>query len=905
MGYKELIELLKAQMEQQRVQIEQQQAQMEQQKFQLEQQNEQGRQQIQVFLEALRNIGNCQVQASNQEAASPNAFAVPSFSPFDPTSELWTDYHSRFLTFIGAHSVPENMVAQVFLTNQSTVVYKLLQNLAAQQQPPVEINTLPMGTIVTFMSEQYDPKRFVVRERYKFWSDMQRKPGESIQELAARIRQDAITCDFSTIKDPQDEAMCTRFICSVNNEAVLKAVFKEQGQELTFAKAIQIAIQTEDAAKVANETAYNAKSNLFNTVNAVKPLKFEQSRRNASMGQSKTSSRPNNAQSFSSNAIGPPCGRCGKKGHTGKDCYFKEAICHYCNKKGHTQTVCFKRKRDTSVKSISVPKTLLTIKSTVSIPRLECKVKVENKHFTFEVDTGASDNFMSESYWLSLERPDLQPISESFLSASGHDLPVLGIYTANSVKLLGQRKSVDKGEQLQFIVTTIPHLNLLGRDSIATLGISVDSMMNKSICNDMKEMVHQVSNYVKHDMTLQSACEQMCQNFPDVFKPELGCLKDFELDIRFKNDTKPIFCKPRPVPFALQNELAQAYEAGIKKGVWKMTQFNDYGTPVVPVRKNKLPGQESAGIRVCGGYSVTVNPQLETHRQPLPLPEELMHKLGGGYGFTKIDLADAYNQIPLSKESQKKLALSTHKGVFLQMRLPFGISSAPGYFQEIMFQLTNDLKGVAVYLDDILVSGATAEDHLQNLRALLQRLQDKGLRCRLEKCIFAQPSVEYLGHQLSQSSISKSTKVDAVLEMPPPKDVPSLRSFLGSVQFYSKFLPNLSTITDPIHKLTRKGVNWGWNHEQKASFNTLKEMLSSNSVLAHFDPSLPLGISCDASNVGIGAVLFHRFPDGSERPVANASKTLTDAQRKYSQIQKEALSIVFALQKFHQYLYGR
>ena len=243
-----------------------------------------------------------------------------------------------------------------------------------------------------------------------------------------------------------------------------------------------------------------------------------------------------------------------------------------------------------------------------------------------------------------------------------------------------------------------------------------------------------------------------------------------------------------------------------------MTQFNDYGTPVVPVRKTKLPGQESAGIRVCGDYSVTVNSQLETHRQPLPLPEELMHKLGGGYGFTKIDLADAYNQIPLSKESQKKLALSTHKGVLLQMR-PFGISLAPDYFQEIMFQLTNDLKGVAVYLDDILVSGATAEDHLQNLRVLLQRLQDKGLRCRLEKCVFAQPSVEYLGHQLYQSGISKSTKLDAVLEMPPPKDVPSLRSFLGPVQFYSKFLPHLSTITEPLHKLTRKGVNWEWNHE--------------------------------------------------------------------------------------------
>ena len=123
----------------------------------------------------------------------------------------------------------------------------------------------------------------------------------------------------------------------------------------------------------------------------------------------------------------------------------------------------------------------------------------------------------------------------------------------------------------------------------------------------------------------------------------------------------------------------------------------------------------------------------------------------------------------------------------------------------------------------------------------------------------------------------------AVLEMSPPKNVPSLRSFRGTVQFYSKLLSNLSIITEPLHKFTRKGENWEWNHEQKASFDISKEMLSINSVLAHFHPSLPLGISCVASNAGISAVLFHRFPDGSERPVANASKTLTDAHRKYSQ----------------------
>lgn len=187
----------------------------------------------------------------------------------------------------------------------------------------------------------------------------------------------------------------------------------------------------------------------------------------------------------------------------------------------------------------------------------------------------------------------------------------------------------------------------------------------------------------------------------------------------------------------------------------------------------------------------------------MPHPEVLMQRLGGGHGFTKIDLSDAYNQIQHSPESQKRLALSTHRGVFLQMRLPFGISSAPDYFQEIMDKMTSDLQGVAMYMDDILVSGATASEHLQNLRSLLKCLEEKGLCCRLEKCSFAQSSIEYLGHTLSQQGISKGRKVDAVQLISPPENVSTLRSFLGSVQFYGKFLPNLATITEPLHSLTK------------------------------------------------------------------------------------------------------
>jgi len=180
-----------------------------------------------------------------------------------------------------------------------------------------------------------------------------------------------------------------------------------------------------------------------------------------------------------------------------------------------------------------------------------------------------------------------------------------------------------------------------------------------------------------------------------------------------------------------------------------------------------------------------------------------MHKLGSGHRFTKIDLTDAYNQIKLCSESRKRLALSTHRGVLSQNALPFGSSSAQGYFQGIIDSLTSDLPGVAVYLNDILVMEHSADEYLQNLKWLLQRPHEKGLCCRLQKFQFAQTKLEYLGLVLSQHGVEKGSKVNDVVPMHPPHDVSSLRSFLRSVEFYGKFMPpNTSTVAESLHRLT-------------------------------------------------------------------------------------------------------
>lgn len=805
------------------------------------------------------------------------------FQPFDSTSELWKDYWSRFQTFTEANSIPREKQALVFLTNQSSEVYKLIDTYASQLTEPTTANKLTMEAIQSFMSQHYDPKRFVVRERFRFWSEIQRKPGETPHELAARVRQMATTCDFPSIKDPLDEAMRTCFLCAIHNEAVLKAAFKAKEDELTFQNVVRIALEVEEAAKTAKAQVYT-KSEDVHQVSA-------RARQPPPKSASKQTSKQTQRTTPTAQVDRKPCASCGRKNHPRDKCYFREAECNFCKKKGHIEAAC-RSKQDKRIKHITSVKTVQQ-----QDPQIRVDVTQNGKCHSFQVDTGARTNFMSLQRWKAIGKPPLRQTTAEYRSASGHTIPILGTVWVDSSLQVGETTLAPK--QLEFTVTKL-NLNLIGLETVLENGISMDSLLHKPSRN---APVCTISG--SDHKSLQEACQQLTREFPNLWKDELGCLQDFQLEVKFKPDTKPVFCKARTVPFAIQDDLSQAYNKGIEKGLWQPVQFNDYGTPVVPVRKPPSARNPKGSIRVCGDYSVTVNPQLETHRQPLPLPEDLMRKLGGGYYFSKLDLADAYNQIQLGPVSQKRLALSTHKGVLLQTRLPYGISSAPGYFQEIMEQLTSDLPGVAVYLDDILVSGKNEEDHLHNLRGLLRRLNDKGLRCRLDKCSFAQPQVTYLGYTLSRQGVAKGPKVDAVMRMPPPTDVATLKSFMGSVQFYNKFLPNLATVTEPLTRLTRKDVAWRWTWKEQEAFNRLKTMLSADTVLAHFNPAYSVGISCDASEVGIGAVLFHRYPDGSERPIANASKTLSSTQKKYSQIQKEALSIIFALNKFHQFLYGR
>ena len=367
----------------------------------------------------------------------------------------------------------------------------------------------------------------------------------------------------------------------------------------------------------------------------------------------------------------------------------------------------------------------------------------------------------------------------------------------------------------------------------------------------------------------------MLTKFATLFSPDLGTIHGTKIDIPLKPNAQLKFFKARPV------------------------QISKWAAPIVPVVNR------DGSIRICGDYKQTVNQASLVDPYPLPRIDDLFTSLSGGKKFSKLDLSKAYQQLVLAESSRELTTINTHKGLYHYTRLPFGISSAPAIFQRTIDSLLQGLNHVVVYLDDIVVTGSLDEGHIHNLEEVLSRLSNAGIHLKREKCSFFADQVEYLGHLINKGLHPTDAKVEAVQKAPAPSNVSELKSFLGLLNYYSKFLPNLSSVLSPLYSLLQADKIWTWGHEEEESFTTAKALLSSSKFLVHYDPNKPLMLSFDASSYGVGAVLSHQMQDGSEKPIGFASRTMSAIEKKYSQLHKEALAIMFGISKFHQYLYGR
>ena len=242
-------------------------------------------------------------------------------------------------------------------------------------------------------------------------------------------------------------------------------------------------------------------------------------------------------------------------------------------------------------------------------------------------------------------------------------------------------------------------------------------------------------------------------------------------------DARPKLCKPLTVPLALKERVEQELERLQQEGVLEKVNYSEWAAPIVIVPKR------DGRIRLCGDYKVTVNPVSDIDQYPLPKPDDIFATLSGGGKFTTLDVSHAYNQLLLDEPSQKFVTINNNKGLFRYSRLPFGIAPAPAIFQRTIDTILQDLKGVACYIDDIIITRQSDAEHLDRLEEVLRRLQRHGIRAKWAKCKLFKSSVNFLGHRIDKDGVHPTTeKLEAIVRAPAQRKLLELRSILGGNQ---------------------------------------------------------------------------------------------------------------------------
>ena len=394
------------------------------------------------------------------------------------------------------------------------------------------------------------------------------------------------------------------------------------------------------------------------------------------------------------------------------------------------------------------------------------------------------------------------------------------------------------------------------------------------------------------------------------FEGDLGCTTLISHDIPLLDDT-PVRQRYRRIPpseyEAVKSHIHQLLDTQVIR-----ESSSPYASPIVLVKK------KDGSLRLCVDYR-QLNKKTRKDAFPLPRIEESLDALSGARWFSTMDLTSGYNQVPVTEKDKLKTAFCTPFGLFEFNRMPFGLCNAPGTFQRLMERMfgAQHCQTLLLYLDDIIVFSSSVEEHLSRMDVVLSRLEQEGLKAKLEKCMFFQKEVQYLGHVISQEGVSTDpSKVSAVADWPRPTTVTELRSFLGFASYYRRFVEGFAKLAAPLYRQvaewagskTQRGrsplvVN-AWSADCERSFTALKARLVSAPTLAFANFSLPFILEVDASHSGLGAVLSQE-QEGIVRPLAYASRSLHPAEKNYSSMKLEFLAMKWAMvEKFKEYLWG-
>lgn len=823
----------------------------------------------------------CAVTSQTSEQTLFNRFSCEKFSAETCRVEEFVEYFEEKCRI---HCIIED----------ATKKNLLFSNVSAEVYNELKIALIPnfdKSTYIDIRNKLLDLFR-IKKTRYRaltdFWNCIRDK-NETMEHYANRLKKIIKDCGYNI--EQLERQLRDRFATGLNHtqlETDLKQKWPDL-QELNNGSTREITFSEIFAVAQSREQAENDTITFSSTSNAVNKVDREKRKRHISKAY-----RPRKLYSHQ-------CLRCGHSTkHDHSICSGIKHVCSACNKTGHIESCCItsgkaiiafaKPKRPVMKLTKRQANTYNTSESNYDssdeeesnvfkISKRNCKqvdCKINNINCTMDWDPGSSYSIINTTFWRQIGSPDLIRS------------PKLKAYGNNKLKTKG---ITDVSVELEGVTKILPVIVMKNANPML-FGLQWSEIFDMPFPKQVYSIKDEKTN------TLQ----EILSNYSDLFDGRLGKVRDYEVNIHVKPDAAPVHLPARQIKFSIRKNIEAELERLTAEGIIQEVDPNiipvEWATPTVNVVK------PSGQIRICGDFRCTLNPVLTKHLHPVPIFDQLRQTLSKGDIFSKIDLKDAYLQFPIAPESKKYVTISTHKGYYQYNRMPFGISTAPSIFQHYLDKLLGDIPGVAVYFDDIAITGKDQKDHLRTLSNVFQRLQKAGLKVNLKKCSFLQKEIEYLGHIINEKGIVPSpSKIEAIVKAPTPTNVKELRSFLGLVNYYERFIPHLHGFCADLHAITSERRRWHWSEHETKIFQKIKSHIVKSQPLVAFDENRPLFLACDASEKGLGAVIYHKRGN-IEEPIAFASRKLRPAEIKYSVIDREALAILYGVTKFDQYLRG-
>ena len=791
----------------------------------------------------------------------------------------------------------------------------------------------------TRFEEYVKPKSTFRVARFQFRA-LKQQQGETIDAFMTKARVLADSCEYAD----KESQLIDCLIGGVSSDDIKKRLLAKD-KTMTLDDGLTVARSYETTQRSMNQIQESTKS-----VQAVRTHHQKSQPRKKPTGTRTDLRRPSG------------CWNCGTDHVRGAKCPAEGATCNYCGKVGHWERVCIAKQTSTGArqknqhfnakpqatpdkrkghgKSVHMVDTEQQESNSCFFDTIEvdasqtgetdvhlthdiilnsiviesilvdnkkmdqafANIRIRDMDVKCKVDTGAQSNVMPIRVYRELFPGEFDRAgrlnSSTRLSSNATRLKAYG---GGDIKQYGDRdircQHNNSTVTAPFYVADADEPTLLGLRTLTDLGIVTLNCLDKDNCRQCHAPSH-ISTINKTVETTKaqkttSPKQALLDSYPECFKG-IGAFPG-TYHIQLRDDAVPVIHPPRRVPEALREplrqELRRMQELGI---IRKVDRPSDWVNSIICVEK------ENGDLRIClDPYNLNKAIRREHHyTQTL---DDVLPRLSKAKVFSKLDARSGYWNVLLDEESMLLTTFNTPFGRYCFERLPFGLVSAQDVFQKKIDMTYEGLNGVFAIADDIIVSGEDDDDHDRNLAKMMERTKEVGLSLNASKCEIKQRKVKFYGHYLTDKGIEPDPdKVKAITDMRPPENLTELQSLLAMAKHLGSFTPKLSATTGPMRDLTKKDIDFIWGPEHDKALNELKRTIASADILAYFDATKPVTIQTDACTYGLGATLLQ---DG--RPVAFASKSLTTTESNYSNIEREMLAIVFGLERFHHYAYGR